>query len=125
MDFSSAIQAHTDWKLRLLSYCRGTLREKPDCGTLQKDNVCALGQWLHGDSRAHSSDPLLNDLVGTHAAFHRCAATVAKMVENGQRADAEAALNSRSSEFGKLSLQVVGCLMKLRDRRPASRQTAT
>ena len=125
MDFGSAIQAHSDWKLRLLSYCRGASREKPDFYTLQKDNACALGQWLHGPAKALGDDATLNELVQAHAAFHRCAATVAKMLENGQRAAAETFLNSRESEFGKLSLQVVRYLMKLRDESATLGRSAT
>jgi methyl-accepting chemotaxis protein len=121
MDFGSAIQAHTNWKLRLLSYCRGTMGEKLDVYALQKDNVCPLGQWLHNEAKTLVSGPMLAELVRAHAAFHRCAASVARMVEAGQQAAAEKLLTSRDSEFGKLSMHVVGLLMKLRDATPLPR----
>lgn len=120
MDFNSAIQAHTNWKLRLLSYCRGTLGEKLDVFALRQDNVCALGQWLHGEAKTLMAGPTLAELVRAHAAFHRCAASVATMIESGQQSAADKLLTAPDSEFSKLSIQVVGPLMKLRDKHSAA-----
>jgi hypothetical protein len=119
MDFSGAIQAHANWKLRLLSYCQGVLREKLDLRMLERDNVCELGKWLHGEARKYSADPMLRELTDAHAAFHRCAASMAALVERGQAGTAEAFLNSKDSDFCRLSIKVVGFLMKMREKYPA------
>jgi aerotaxis receptor len=114
MDFDSAIQAHTNWKLKLFNYCRGKLTEKIDLQTLRLDNACALGKWLHGEGRRYGTDAQFKKLLETHAGFHACAASVARMVEQGQAPQAESLLNSPQSEFNRLSLGVVGILMDLR-----------
>jgi len=120
MDFDGAIQAHTNWKLRLFSYARGKVAEKIDNQTLRKDNVCALGQWLYGEGRKYAQDPKFQQLQETHAAFHKCAASIGAMVEAGQAAAAEALLNSPGSEFNRFSIRVVGLLMDLRSRQLAA-----
>jgi hypothetical protein len=116
MDFDGAIQAHTNWKLRLFSYCRGKVAEKIDMQTLRKDDACALGQWLYGGGRKYAEDPKFQQLQEMHAAFHKCAASVGALVDGGQAAAAEALLNSRESEFNRTSIRVVGLLMDLRSR---------
>ena len=113
-NFSSAIQAHTNWKLRLAANCRIASPEKIDVAALAKDNVCALGKWLHGDGRDHATHARFRELVDAHAAFHRSAAALAALIERGKRDEAAALINSRDSEFGKLSLRVVAVLMALR-----------
>jgi methyl-accepting chemotaxis protein len=115
MDFDSAIQAHTNWKLRLFSACKGSSKEKIDARTVEKDNVCELGKWLHGDAQKNVGSPALETLLQAHAAFHRTAAGLAVMIERGPNSAAETALNSPGSEFNKLSRQVVGQLAGLRD----------
>ncbi len=46
----------------------------------------------------------------------RSAAAIATLVERGKGAEAEALVQSRDSEFGKQSLNVVGILMRFRAR---------
>ena len=47
MDFDGAIQAHTNWKLRLFSYCRGKVAEKIDMQTpLSKEELRKAVQSL-------------------------------------------------------------------------------
>jgi len=114
INFTTAIQAHSNWKLRLAAQLRGTAQEKIDVRSLVRDNVCELGKWLHGEGRAHSSHPKFRELVGAHADFHRSAAEIAAMIERGRGPEAEAMLNSPESEFGKNSRHVVAILMALR-----------
>ena len=114
MDFD-AIQAHTNWKLRLFRYCRGSLSEDFDLRSLQKDNVCSLGQWLYGEGGKYAADPHFKTLLAMHAALHRCVPPVDELVESGQSSAAEALLNSRESEFNRLSIRMVGLLMDFAD----------
>jgi len=113
-NFTSAIQAHSNWKLRLGAQCRAASPEKIDVNTLAKDNVCDLGKWLHGDRRRHASQSKYQQLVEAHAAFHRSAAALATMIAGGQGAQAETLINSRDSDFAKHSTRVVSLLMALR-----------
>ena len=76
MNFNDAIQAHTNWKLRLDNFARGTLAENLDVAALRKDDVCALGKWLHEEGKQHAADPKFAELIEAHAAFHRCAAAM-------------------------------------------------
>lgn len=116
MDFDGAIQAHTNWKLRLLNYARSKTAEKVDLPPLRKDNLCTLGQWLQGEGQEYSGNPEFARLVETHAAFHVCAELVAALVERGQASCADAQLSSSDSEFNRLSFRVIAVLMDLHQR---------
>jgi methyl-accepting chemotaxis protein len=114
MNFTGAVQAHADWKLRLAAHCRGVSAETIDVPTLAKDNVCELGKWLHGTGKRYAADPKFRELLDTHAAFHRSAALVAQMIRTGKAKEAEALIKSPDSEFGRRSMGVCACLMGLR-----------
>ena len=118
MNFTSAIQAHTNWKLRLAAYCSemAKMKETIDIGALAKDDACELGKWLHGGGRQYAADSEYSSLLDEHAAFHRSAAEIARTAAGGKRKEAGALVNSRESEFCKHSLQVVAILMRFRTR---------
>lgn len=116
MNFSTAIQAHTNWKLRLYSCCSASSKDVIDIPGLAKDNLCDLGKWLHGGSHECAADPQFGELISAHAAFHRAAASIAAMIASGKKAEAAALIDSPESEYSKLSLQVVGLLMDFRKR---------
>jgi hypothetical protein len=113
MDIDGAIQAHTNWKLRLLNYARGTGTEKIDLPTLGKDNLCVLGRWLHGDGQKYAGTVRFGKLLETHAAFHTCAASIGNLVARGDAASAEVQLNSVGSEFNRLSFKMMAFLRDL------------
>ena len=50
MDLNEAIQAHSEWKMKLRSAIQS--RTQLDAATIARDDCCALGKWLHGESRA-------------------------------------------------------------------------
>jgi hypothetical protein len=114
MNFTGAIQAHSNWKLRLVAQCRGTSSEKIDVQTLAKDNACELGKWIHGLGQQYASDPRFKQLMNLHASFHKSAAIIAQMIGSGKATEAEALIHSPESEFGRLSVGVCSCLMGLR-----------
>lgn len=116
MNFSAAIQAHSNWKLRLYAACHGSPSDAIDVHTLAQDNACELGKWLYGTGQQYASDAKFGELKTAHAAFHRSAASIAKMVEGGKRTEAEALLSSPESEYCKLSVSVVGFLMGFKTR---------
>jgi len=113
MDFDGAVKAHSNWMLRLFNYCKGTSQEKLDPRTIEKDNVCDLGKWLHGEGGKFAADPEFPGLMKAHAAFHKSAASVVVLVDRGQRSEAEKLLTAGDSEYRQLSTQVVGLLKKL------------
>ena len=113
MYIESAVQAHSDWKLRLLNYARGTGTEKIDVQTLGKDNLCVLGKWLHADGQKYVDNKRFAKLLETHAAFHACAASIGTLVARGEAAAAELQLNAVGSEFNRLSFKMMAFLRDL------------
>ena len=116
MDIDGAIQAHSDWKLRLLNLARGVKSEEVDLQTLGADHLCVLGRWLHGDGQKHAGDARFAKLVETHAAFHKCAASVGTLIADGRATAAETQLTSVGSEFNRLSFRVTAFLKDLDSR---------
>lgn len=113
MDFHKAVRAHSDWLLKLTGYCRGTLKEHIDTATLGVDNRCELGQWLHANIQHYANDPLYKQLVKAHAEFHKQAAGVAQLIEQGQKSKALAALESGTSPLHDASHEVTRLLVML------------
>ena len=113
MDFDGAIQAHSNWKLRLFNYVRGEANSKIDLPLLGTDHHCALGQWLDGEGQRYANDPKFAKLREAHAALHASASSLALLVERGKRTTAESLLNSPDSEVNRLSFRVVAVLTDL------------
>jgi methyl-accepting chemotaxis protein len=118
MDFDGAIQAHSNWKIRLLNSVRGRANEEIDLQLLRTDDHCSLGQWLHGEGRKFADDPKFAKLREAHTAFHNSAASLGLLIQQGQNASAEALLSAPDSEFNRLSFRIVAALMDLRHRHP-------
>ena len=116
MDFNAAIQAHANWKLRLHGYSRGTLKETIDERTAGSDNLCALGQWIHGEGKTVMDKAGSEELRLAHAAFHKAAACIAAIIGRGEAPAAVALLDSPNSDFNRYSREVTKILMRLRDR---------
>jgi methyl-accepting chemotaxis protein len=109
-DFSSAIEAHRKWKVRL----RAAIAEhgKLDVQTLCRDDRCPLGQWLHGPGGARwGQRPLFVELVERHAAFHRTAAEVAQTINREQFDEAERLIGAGSA-FTQVSTEVASLLTR-------------
>ena len=113
MDFDSAVKAHTNWMLRLFGYARGTSQEKLDAQSIEKDNVCDLGKWLRGEGRKYAAEPEFSELVTAHAAFHKSAASIVVLVDQGKRSKAEQLLMAVDSDYRQRSFEVIGLLRKL------------
>lgn len=109
-DFSSAIDAHRKWKVRL----RAAIAEhgKLDVQTLCRDDKCPLGQWLHGPGGARwGQRPLFVELVERHATFHRTAADVAQTINRGQYDEARRLIGAGSA-FTQVSTEVASLLTR-------------
>lgn len=111
MDFSQAIAAHAEWKIKLRLYLNGQGHLDP--ATICQDNQCVLGQWIYGEGTqfAHLSE--YENLKATHAHFHRCAAGVVELIDRGDTNTATQALMA-GSEFATLSTAITMSLMKLK-----------
>lgn len=113
MDFDGAVKAHSNWMLRLFCYAKGTSKEKLDPKTIAKDNVCDLGKWLYGDGRKYAGEPEFAELIATHAAFHKSAASVVELVDQGKSAAAQQILMSRDSDYYQGSSKVILLLRRI------------
>ena len=109
-DFSSAIEAHRQWKVRL----RSAIAEhgQLDAQTLCRDDRCPLGQWLHGPGGARwGQRPLFVELMERHATFHRTAADVAQTINRGQYDEARRLIGAGSA-FTQVSTEVASLLTR-------------
>lgn len=113
MDFDGAVKAHSNWMLRLFGYAKGSSKEKLDPKTIAKDNVCDLGKWLYGDGQKYAGEPEFSELIKAHAAFHKSAASVVELVDQGKRAAAQQILMSSDSDYCQGSSKVIGLLRKM------------
>jgi methyl-accepting chemotaxis protein len=92
-----AIAAHERWK--------STLREaaiyhiKLDANKIERDDVCELGCWLHGDGKKHQAKLEFTALVLAHKAFHIQASRVAKTINAGQTEKAQVMLEKDSAFY--------------------------
>ena len=95
MDLNSALESHVEWKLRFRMAI--SQQETMDAETIAKDNCCDLGKWLHGEAKAKFGKlASYTRCVDKHATFHVEAGKVARAVNAGKFAEAEAMLNAGS-----------------------------
>jgi methyl-accepting chemotaxis protein len=110
LDIDGAIAAHRGWKQHLIDYVAGG-GEQLDPALVGRDDVCALGCWIHGDGRALYTHPAYGDLKVEHAGFHRCAADIIRTARGGDTGGAQRGI---ANEFTARSQRVVGLLEGLR-----------
>jgi methyl-accepting chemotaxis protein len=98
MDLSEAMKAHAEWKIKF----RNAISKKDtmDVATISADTCCALGKWLHGESKPQLG-PLKShaDCVAKHAVFHQEAGKVARTINAKQYAEAEAMIGPNTPFF--------------------------
>jgi hypothetical protein len=112
MDFHEAILAHTRWKMHLLQFIQGS-GDPLVAADVARDDLCALGKWLHGEGTEYASYVTYDEASTAHAAFHLRAAEVVRSVEGGDREGAERMLHS-GAPYAEASDAVVLALTKLR-----------
>ena len=112
MDFDSALQAHSDWRLkfRLEIAQQGSM----DASAVSAHDRCPLGEWLlaegkikYGNLKAHG------ECVSAHAAFHREAGKVAEKINLKRFAEAEAMLGADSA-YSSASVAVAVTILRLK-----------
>ncbi|WP_169719223.1 methyl-accepting chemotaxis protein [Silanimonas lenta] len=110
--FPAMVKAHQAWKARLRSLLDGRSEENLDPATIEKDHVCALGQWLYGPGAATQHLPAYGALRERHAHFHRCAAGVVRAHLAGRKAEAEALLEGQFAEASETTIAAIGELRR-------------
>ena len=108
--FETMIQAHLGWKLKLKDYLAGR-GEQIDPETAGKDNVCAMGQWIHGRGQQVADLPQFQALQQEHARFHRLAAAVIRHHLAGEHAQASQLLEG---DFTRATQSTVAAIRHLR-----------
>lgn len=112
MDFDSAIAAHMQWKVKL----RGAIAQQSqlDAASIAKDNVCSVGQWLHGEAKTkYGHLPSHAACLSAHAAFHREAGKIANLINQKHYGQAEDGL-ANGSPYMDASSEVAVTVTRLR-----------
>ncbi len=112
MNFDEAITAHSQWKIRLQGVVAGTSQEVLDPALIGLDDRCPLGQWIHGEAKAHGALKEYEELVSEHAAFHKAAAEVLRMVQEGKTAKAATSIDH--GLFHEASIRTINAIRHLR-----------
>ncbi|MDD4963384.1 MAG: CZB domain-containing protein [Gallionella sp.] len=112
LNFKTALEAHLKWKVRLMGIIDGTSTETIDPNIVSRDDQCILGKWLHGEGeKQYQEQPGFQNLVSSHAHFHRCAGNTLNLALDGKTQ--EAATEIANGDFAKASLDVSRHLMRL------------
>ena len=112
MNLTDAVNAHTDWKIRL----RGVISDRSslDVTAISRDDCCEFGQWLHGTAKDRfGALPAHQECVVAHGKFHLCAADVAEAINAGEYSKAERMLNA-STRYALASRAIVLAIETLR-----------
>lgn len=112
MDLSEAMKAHAEWKVKF----RAAISKKDtmDAATISADNCCALGKWLHGESKIKYGRLKSHaDCVARHAMFHKEAGKIARTINEKKYAEAEAML-ATSTPFNTASNNVIVAITALK-----------
>jgi methyl-accepting chemotaxis protein len=105
MDFNEAIKAHSEWKMKLRHAIAS--QAQLDAAMIARDDQCALGKWLHGESKnQYGMLASHRECIRHHAAFHRAASNVASTINARDFTNAEAML-ARGTEYALTSNAVV------------------
>lgn len=112
LDVFAAIQAHVQWKQRLLGYIKGEGEEQLDPEVVGSDCICSLGQWIYSHGEANYGEhPKFQSLKAIHADFHAYAADVVQAVHSGETEHALKLL--QNGEYPKVSNRIKSMLAGL------------
>ncbi len=107
VDFELWRNAHRAWRNRLVEAIQ-TGSFEWDTASVSCDDRCDLGQWIYSRGvKFYAELPEFQRLREDHAAFHRAAAEVLRLVQQGNTDEAKKML---CDEFDRLSITVIGHL---------------
>ncbi|WP_240095603.1 CZB domain-containing protein [Thermomonas flagellata] len=114
LDMKAALDAHAAWKQRLQDVMDGK-QAPPEVHQVARDDLCALGQWLHGEGRAKfgGSDEY-RTLLKTHAEFHLCVGDALSAHLDGRGEDAEDCKKKMRGMSDRVQLALVRLFMRAR-----------
>lgn len=115
VDFDAAILAHSRWKKRLTDLIEGASTEVLDPEKVGRDDQCDLGKWIQSVPPEVRQDPDFGKLVVEHAAFHKQASSIIRLVQQGNRVAAQEGIGP-SSEYLRKSIAVINLIGTLRHR---------
>ncbi|OHX10836.1 CZB domain-containing protein [Chromobacterium sphagni] len=111
MDLEQALVRHTEWKNRFREAI--FRQESMDADSIARDDCCELGKWLHGPGLSRFGNlSVFQTCLSRHAMFHLEAARIARMINQKQFQQAEAALED--SAYTVASSAVVVAITQLR-----------
>ncbi|MER2520010.1 MAG: CZB domain-containing protein [Bdellovibrionales bacterium] len=112
MNFDQAINAHLEWKTKLLKYI-----ESPDYSlkpsVVSSDKLCQLGQWIVQTAGSYGQIPEYKRLVCDHAVFHRHAGQIVDNVNKGEHVT-ENDITHPDSAYNIASRNVIQAIMAVR-----------
>lgn len=101
MDWMGIIGAHVMWKKRLQNLLDGVSEETLSPDDVGMDNKCALGQWIYGDGQTFRDASKFEDVRLMHAEFHRLAAEVVRLYQDGAQEQAAQLLGGEYSRHSE------------------------
>jgi len=118
----AAVQAHGAWKARLLQAAIAGSSDL-DPAVVVKDDMCALGSWLHRDSStAERQSPHFASIRDKHARFHQQAAGIVRDATGARRTVALDAL-AFGGPFDAQSTDLIATINLWREELDAARVT--
>lgn len=107
-----ALAVHRAWKATLLKAVQSDA--VLDVQTLQRDDCCDLGQWLHAEGRQqYGHTPQFVALLRTHKEFHLVTGMVATVINDKNYEQAKTLLQT-GSQFEAASTDVALAIMNLK-----------
>lgn len=107
-----ALEMHLGWRVRLLQGLR--VGDLPAPEQVADHSLCELGHWLAEARHKYGPDPFWQRLNQLHAEFHKQAAAVVGLINQGE---ADAAVNEiREGEYALAADRVVDALLRFQDR---------
>lgn len=92
---TAGIAAHGMWKQRLIDAIN-TGKSAWTPATVQLDNQCEFGKWLHSCPPSQRSPAHYAKIKELHALFHQEAAKVLELALKGKKSAAETAISATS-----------------------------
>lgn len=102
-----AIQAHKQWKDHLREAIATGLCDTP-IETIRADCHCKFGVWLHSDALSpdEKASPRYQIVKRLHSEFHKSAAKVIELAQQGNTKDAETMMEN-GGEYVSISRKLI------------------
>ncbi len=109
LDDAIAASVQLRVKLRKAAVARARL----DAESIARDDCCPFGHWLRGEAQAkYGRLPALSECREAHAALHREAGAIARLIRDRRFEEAEAALDGEA--FAEASNHAIAAIHGLR-----------